>query len=428
MAAAQPTRHRTAARRHRTAPLSALACLLTVLALLAALTGCGGPGGARPAPAPTDAAVRHVLDQHAAAVLHHDRAAFLAGIDPRAAAFRARQVRVFTDIAHVPLAAWSYDLVRTGAFPLPPDAGGARRTAAEVRLGYRLTGYDDRPVVSTAWLTFAERAGHWYLSGDDDGAAAGHRTDVQLWDQGPVRVVRGAHCLVLGLAPERTLRGYAADEDRAVPAVTHAWGGDWPGRVVVEAPASLAQLGALLGADPATYREIAAVTTGELGAASAAADRVLVNPEAFAGLSAFGRQVVLTHETTHVATRGATDEHTPLWLSEGTADWVAYRESGRSARTLAPELAADVRAGRVPAALPTAADFRPDAHDLAQAYEGGWLACRLIADQWSPHTLTTLYRALAQPGTLDDHLHTALGLSLPQFTARWRTYLRQELA
>jgi hypothetical protein len=364
-------------------------------------------------------------------VLHHDRTGFLAGIDPQAQRFGAAQRRVFANLAHVPLAAWSYDVVRTGpaVFTPPAAADGVPRIAAEVRLRYRLRGYDTRPVVSTAYPTFDRRGGRWYLAADDDGAASGHRTDVQLWDQGPVQVVRGRHSLVLGLGALPRLKGYAADADRAVPQVTHAWGADWPGKVVVEAPATLAQMGALLDVGPTTYRGIAAVTTGEAGLGSGApADRVIVDPDAFQELSAFGRQAVLTHETTHVATRATTGARTPLWLSEGIADWVAYRESGRTAEQIAPELAADVRAGRLPAALPAAADFRPGAPGIAQAYEDGWLACRLVADHWSPQTLTSLYRAVARGGTLDARLRSTLGLGLDEFTARWRTYVKGELA
>jgi hypothetical protein len=397
-----------------------------LLALLAPLAGCGRGGGG-PSPSPTDGALRQLLDRHAAAVVHHDRAAFLAGIDPQAQRYRARQEQVFANLAQVPLAAWSYTVVRTGAFPLPPAADGVRQAAAEVRVGYRLSGYDSRPVLSTAYLTLTRRAGRWYLAGDDDGASSGHRTGVQLWDQGRVRVVRGASSLVLGLAPDSALRLYAADADRAVPEVTRAWGSGWPRRIVVEAPATLAQMAALLDVSAPAYQGIAAVTTGELGAGAAPADRVIVNPQAFGLLSAFGKQVVLTHESTHVATRQSTDGNTPLWLSEGTADWVAYRDTGRTALEIAPELAGEVRAGKVPAALPTTADFRAGSAGLAQAYEGAWLACRLIADQWSPQTLTAFYRAVARGGTLDAHLRGTLGLSTAQFTARWQAYLRKEL-
>jgi hypothetical protein len=398
------------------------------IAVAAALTGCsaGKPHPATPAP---DAALRTLLGQRATALLHHDRTAFLAGIDPHAPAFLAKQQRMFGNIADVPLAAWSYTLVRTGAFPLPPAADGVRRTAVEVQLRYRLTGYDTQPVVSTAYLTLDRRGGRWYVGGDDDGAAGGHRTAVQLWDQGPVKVVRGAHSLVLGLGADKTLRDYADDADQAVPEVRHAWGSGWPGEVVVEAPASLDQMAALLDAKPADYQDIAAVTTGEGGGnAAAPADRVILNPAAFGELSSFGRQVVLTHETTHVATRRSTDAHTPLWLSEGIADWVAYRDSGRTADEVAPELADDVRAGRTPAALPADADFGSTAGGLAQAYEGGWLACRMIADQWSPDALTAFYRAVAEGGTLDSRLRSTLGVGLADFTARWRAYVKQELA
>ena len=407
---------------------------VAALAVLAALAGgCTSGGQAPPASsassaATVDAAVRRLLDQHAAAVLHRDQAAFLAGIDPRAQAYRTRQTAVFANLAQVPLAAWSYTLVRTDAFALAPSADGTYRVAAEVRLGYRLTGYDTEPVESTAYLTLSRRDGHWYIAGDEDGTASGHRGAVQLWDQGPVQVVRGAHSLVLGLGDQAALRGYADNADAAVPAVTRVWGSGWPGKVVVEVPATLDQMAALIGAAADDYRDIAAVTTGELGAdAVAPADRVIVNPRAFGELSDFGRQAVLTHETTHVATRLSTTAHTPLWLSEGIADWVAYRASGRTATRLAPELTTDVLAGRIPTALPADDAFRSTAAGLPQAYEEGWLACRMIADQWSPDTLTAFYRAVAQGGTMDARLRAALGLSLSQFTARWRSYVTQEL-
>lgn len=415
-----------------TAPLTRRAAAGAVLGALAGLAGCTGGGTApRETAAAADPGLQRLLDQRAAALLRRDRRGFLAGVDPRSTRYLAAQRRMFDDIADVPLAAWSYRLVRTGAFPLPPSAGagGTARTAAEVELGYRLRGYDAEPVVATAYLTFTHRAGRWYVAADDDGTSAGKRTAVQLWDQGRVTAVRGTRSLVLGLVDTATLRRYAADADRAVPQVQRAWGtAGWPGTVVVEAPKTLDQLGALLAADPDDYRDIAAVTTGELGGSAAApADRVLVNPAAFGRLSAFGRQVVLTHETTHVATRLATTSRTPLWLSEGFADWVAYRESGHTAAQIAPELAQDVAAGRIPTALPTRADFRPTAPALPQAYEGGWLANRMIADQWSPSTLTAVYRAAGTDASLDAVLQAHLHLSPAAFTARWRTYVQQEL-
>lgn len=361
--------------------------------------------GCRTATEPGPANLRRTLDRHAAALLDRDEGAFLAGVAPAA---RPAQRQVFRNLAEVPLASWSYAVrSRTG-------------DTAMVELRYRLKGYDTAPVSVASTLTLTDGA-----------LIAGQRNDPpQLWDQGPVRAVRGAHSLVLGVVGEdRTaLRAYAADADRAVPAVSRVWGSAWPRRVVLEVPASLDRMAELLNASPAAYEGIAAVTTAELGGRTPVpADRIVVNPEGFAELSVLGRQVVLTHETTHVATRAVTGPRTPLWLSEGAADWTAYRTTGRTPRQVAPELARDVAAGRVPQALPTDADFGTRAAGLAQAYEGAWLACRLIAANWGTERLTALYRAADRSG-IESAMRRTLGIGVTAFTARWRGYVQQELA
>ncbi len=407
--------------RRAAALCGALACVLAVLA------GCGGP----PARSGGDpAAIQSMLDVRARAVLRHDRAAFLGTVDPAASAFRAGQRRVFDNLGAVPFASWTYRLQRTGAFPLAPAADGTRRVAAQVELDYRLRDYDTAPVSSPAYVTVDLRAGHWYVASLSDGEPAGRRTTAQPWDLGPVTVVRGAASLVLGTGTAPALRAYARLADRAVPAVGRAWGGGPPVRAVVEVPGSTAQLVALLGAPPSaapTYRDIAAVTWAELrGSGAAPADRVIVNPEAFAELSPVGRQVVMAHEITHVATRDATTERTPLWLVEGFADWVGYSGTAFTPRQAAPELAADVAAGRTPRRLPSQADFTPGGPRLAQAYEESWLACRMIAGQWGSGALVRLYRTAGGQGA-DAALRSALGLDTGAFEARWSAYVAKEL-
>jgi hypothetical protein len=190
----------------------------------------------------------------------------------------------------------------------------------------------------------------------------------------------------------------------------------------------------LLGSPASSYRGIAAVTTGETGTpGKAPADRIIVNPDAFGLLGALGKQVVLTHETTHVATRADTDAATPLWLSEGYADWVGYLGSGRTPAEAAPELERAVGEGRLPAALPADGDFgfTGDATRLARAYEGSWMACRMIADRWGEHRLGEFYRAVGahrtRAGAVEDALKDVLGTTVQDFTARWREYLRAQL-
>ncbi|MFJ8583371.1 hypothetical protein ACIRD2_01755 [Streptomyces sp. NPDC093595] len=343
--------------------------------------------------------------------------ALRAAVDRRAAELRDR------DLAGVPLGSWSYRITQVRRH------GGRATVRAE--LGYRVAGYDSGPVTGERTLELAERDGRWHVTSDRPAPGAPQ----QLWDQGEVDAVRGARSLVLGAGQDPArLRAVAAAADRAVPAVSDAWPERWARRVVVVVPPSLEAMGALLGAPAAGYRGVAAVTTGETGGGpDAPADRVIVNPEAYPVLGEFGQDMVLTHEATHVATRAHTSAATPMWLSEGFADWVAYRGSGRTPAQAAPELRETVRAGGPPAGLPSDEDFAfsGDPAALARAYEGGWLACALIADRWGEAELRAFYRAVGAHGTRDGAvekaLHDVLGTTPDAFTAQWRGYLRSRL-
>ncbi|MEU0196389.1 hypothetical protein ABZ250_42365 [Streptomyces afghaniensis] len=382
----------------------------TLVALLVLLTGCGGRSAADSATAD----IQRLLDRRAAAVLDHDERAYArtgTGVD-------------FGHLRALPLAGWSYrvtGLHRTGD-----------TATADAELRYRVAGYDRVPVTAGRTLRLSRDAdGQWSV--DTDRPA--RKSAQQLWDQGVVQAVRGEHSLVLGVGqPGRSLRGFADLADRAVPAVTEAWGKDWGRRVVLLVPKSLEGMAGLLGSPASSYRGIAAVTTGETGApAQAPADRVIVNPDAFALLGTLGEQVVVTHETTHVATRAHTTPATPLWLSEGYADWVGYRAAGRTPPEAAPELSRAVTQGQIPSALPDDRDFgfTGDASRLARAYESGWTACRLIADRWGEARLGEFYRAVGEhrkrAGAVEEAMRDVLGTTPEAFTAQWRDYLRVQL-
>lgn len=384
--------------------------LVALVVLLVALTGCGG----RPAADSATADVQRLLDRRAAAVLDRDERAYErtgAGTD-------------FARLRAVPVAAWSYRVT------------GLRRTGdtatADAELRYRVAGYDRAPVTAGRTLRLSRGAdGKWSV--DTDRPA--RKSAQQLWDQGAVHLVRGRYSLVLGVGQSgRALRDFADLADRAVPAVSEAWGTRWSRRVVVLVPRSLEGMAGLLGSPASSYRGIAAVTTGETGARDrASADRIIVNPDAFALLGGLGEQIVVTHETTHVATRARTTAATPLWLSEGYADWVGYRDTGRTPAEAAPELSRAVAAGRVPAALPDDEDFgfTGDASRLARSYESGWTACRLIADHWGEARLRDFYRAVGErrerPGAVEDAMRKVLGTTPEAFTGQWREYLREQL-
>ncbi|MEU9360081.1 hypothetical protein AB0D35_18475 [Streptomyces sp. NPDC048301] len=410
------------ARRGRTRGRSTAGAVLAVLLLAPA---CTPPEDS--AAGITAEEVAATLDRRAAAVLAHDTGAYLAGLDPRATSFRAAQSAELRNLADVPLESWAYEVDGL-------NAEGDDRVTAEVELRYRIQGYDQAPVSSSRTVELVRRGGDgtWYIAADRaaDGAPA------QLWEQGDVEAVRGESALVLGVGRTTAeLRRIAETADRAVPSVSGSWPEPWARRVVVLVPRSVEDMAGLLDSPADSYRGIAAVTTGEVGGSGRTpADRVIVNPQAYGMLGDFGRRVVLTHETTHVATRAYTSAATPVWLSEGFADRTAYRHESRTAAEIAPELADAVRAGDLPAQLPTDEEFGfgGDAGGLARAYEGSWLACELIARDWGEEELIAFYKAVGsreeRDGAVEHAMQTVLGTTPQDFTARWRDYLRDRLA
>ncbi|MET9154064.1 hypothetical protein [Streptomyces griseoflavus] len=386
------------------------ASVVALCLLLVSLVACGGG----PAVDAARAEVQSLLDRRAEAVLERDAAAY-AGTGDRAG---------FDNLRGVPLADWSYRVTALNR------TGDTATASADLR--YRVEGHDRAPVVTARSLALSrDREGRWSVDSDRPARTSGE----QLWDQGAAQAVRGERSLVLGVGqPAGKLREYAALADRAVPAVSDAWGPEWPRRVVVLVPRSLEGMAGLLGSPASSYRGIAAVTTGATGTdGRGPADRVIVNPDAFGLLGDAGRQVVLTHETTHVATRAHTSAATPLWLSEGFADWVGYRGGDRAPAEAAPELAHAVSRGDVPEALPQDEDFgfSGDADGLARAYEGGWLACRLIAEHWGEERLRAFYRTVgaheSREGAVEHALDTVLGTTPEAFTLQWHDYVRTVL-
>jgi hypothetical protein len=397
-------------------------------------------GAPQPAAAGRGIAAQAVLDRMAAAVLARDAAGYVAAVDPDQAALRAAAARTFRNLAGVPLASWSYSVDPVPAADLPPDrqqALGRSAWLAAVTFHYALLGYDAQPAAQRLYVTFAQRAGQWYVAGYGDGGPT-RPSAADIWDFGPVLALAGARSLVLGHPAERAeLASIAAEADRDVPRVAAFWGrAGWRQRVVIVVPSSAAELSRLV--DGQDLSQFAAVATVEIDGAesarAAAGDRILVNPANFDDLGALGRRVVLTHEITHVATRPVTGPLLPDWLIEGIADYVGFRDAGLPPRSVAPELAADVDAGHVPTALPSDTAFDGAAPHLAESYEEAWLACRWIADRYGEPALIALYRAVgtSSAATRRDALRAGLDatlhLTIRGLVAAWRADVRAELS
>ena len=401
----------------------------------AAPTATSATGGPRPTADPAAsraAAVTGLLDQRAQAVLARDSDAFLDSVDPAADAFAAGQRRLIRRLEEVPLAAWSYQVLGQGPDLVGDEAASLPEGSAilRVRLTYRLEGTateTDRE----QYLTVAPRGGRWLLAGDSDVSSSGFDTQLDVWDLGPVRVVRGERSVVLGNTrgvDRAAMRRLAGEADSAVEAVDRVWDSDWSRRPVIVVPASQKDMASLVGSDGEGLAQIAAVTTGAFEDGLSRGDRVVINPEAFGTLGAMGRQVVLTHEMTHVATRATSVMPVPIWLSEGFADYVAYVSTSIPTSIAASDVLEDVRDGEGPEQLPDIADFDAGQADIASAYEGAWLACRMIAERYGERRLVRLYAALndsAGPGWPEETLEL-LGVNEGELVRDWKAYLRDE--
>jgi hypothetical protein len=393
-----------------------------------AATSLAGSGDTR------DEALQALLAERAAATLAHDRKRFSATLDDPASAFGRRQLAAFDALVRLPLRTFSYGV------PEPAPELSAQRHAvlgadawvARVPGSYSLRGYDAGQRSYESYFTVVHRTGVWRLADDRDGG-----TQQQVWNLPGLRVVADGHVLVAGNASEAALHGYQRMGRQAITDVAAVWTAGWPRRLVIIAPRTQNQARDQLAVEQSDLSQVAAVTDGPQSPESglSLADRIVINPQAFAKLRPAGRQVVLSHEATHAAVRASSGGQVPTWLSEGFADYVGYRPLGLPRRVVAADLLKQVRAGKVPAALPGDAAFDPARGTIAPSYNGAWLAVCLIADRWGERRLVSFYRAAAGPNTgeqlsaaqvaarADRAFTRVFDTSRAAFTARWRSYL-----
>ncbi len=284
-----------------------------------------------------------------------------------------------------------------------PDPDGGWRAAVD--LTWRFEGFDAEPVHEEVLVSFASG------SGDAVGITAfgGGDRRSPLWLSGPLEVRRSAETLVLATsAAEADL---LAERAAAAVPVVRAVLPDWSARLVVEAPASEADLAAALAAEPGTYDDIAAVTASVDGSLTSDAQvHVFVNPEVYDDLDPAGGQVVLSHEATHAATDAPLTGGVPLWLLEGFADYVALRDVDLPLSTTAGQVIAQVKADGPPDQLPGEAEFDATDSHLGAAYESAWLACVELADAGGEPALVQLYEQVSRGRDLDERLQAPVRL------------------
>jgi hypothetical protein len=394
------------------------------------------PGGSSSTPDDIAEGVRRaaagqaVLQKMADAIQNESRASFLGTLDPQAKTFDEQARTIYSNLGKLPLATFQLRYVSDDPGALTPDRqralGGTESWLAQVEVSWQLTGFDSKPARETLPVTFVTRDATTYAASFSERFVAGQRRPI--WALGGIEVAKGEHSLVISLDSQSNADDYATVTDRAVTSVTKVWGKNWKQKAVIYLPAKQAQMEAVLGAQPNTYTQIAAVTMAELDTPQGGAPtRIVANPKLFDELGKQGRRIVLTHETTHVAST-ATASPVPLWLAEGFADYVAFTAVSVQDESAAKELFKAVRAGKVPKSLPAPEAFAASSPDLPQAYESGWLACRLISEREGQSKLVKFYRAVhtsKSPTGLADAFRTVLGTTEQQFVADWQKYLKR---
>ena len=371
------------------------------------------------------AAVRATLDGLVIAIRSDDRAKFQQLISDRDPSFGDRAGLLYDNLSTLPLA----DLqmrAEPGERPLADARGevlGEDAWAQAAIVTWRLTG-ETADAEHQIWLTFVANGTTAQLAGTLDGPAT-ERQEPSWW-LGPVTARRqGSATVIVGA-------GQPADEWATVAAESAAevrrslpvgLTDGWNGRVTFEVPATERAFESVLGVESGSHRGIAAVAQQE-GSSGRSAQRVVVNPRVRELVEPDRLPTVLAHEAVHVATR-ASESPAPAWAEEGLAEWVSLRAHPGQRSWQTPELLATVRSNGAPRSLPADDDFAVDAKDLGLAYAESWLACRYIAERYSPVRLGRLYAALDGGRSLDEASRAVLGLSEPELVRGWRAYLQR---
>ncbi|MGW0036090.1 peptidase MA family metallohydrolase [Gordonia sp. NPDC003376] len=307
--------------------------------------------------------------------------------------------------------------------------------------GARTPGIDEDEVVVATQLVVARypdatgTGDSWRLVGDAS-LVGGPVPPQQIWSVPGLAVqdvpTSGGTSVIASYPDTEALdRRVAGLLPGAIDAVSAFWGTDWARRAVVVTTATDDQFGTLAGSGHGVDGAAAATVYSRIDVAEqvATGQRVILTPQA-ADLAAPTLGVVLRHELTHVATRSVTDTGAPMWLTEGVPEYVGRKGTYTRPIDAAPDLAAAVRDGHTPTALPADDEFAVDAESSRLAYQSAWSVAAFVADRFGEARLKALYTGVAATGDTarqDVAIRAALGIDRTQLVARWRAWLEAEM-
>ena len=370
------------------------------------------------------AGARATLTALAASARQHDRSAWMRQLSTRDPAIGVAGRRLYENLAALPLVALTLT-PQPRTLELSPARRallGDRAWVQQVAVSWRVT-HDVGPAEQLLWVTFVDEGGAARVAGTSDGPPEPAATP--LWTLGTLHAHTGRATTVLAAAGQSS-ESWVRRGDAAAAAVRRRLAANplltWSGGLVVELPATQQAFEQVLGVSPGSYAQLAAVAWPVGPDAATAGVRIVVNPAQSRLLDAEALDVLVTHEATHVATRSAASSG-PTWLVEGFADYVAYDAHPRTSAAAARELLSRVSSQGPPARLPGDADFTPSAPELALTYAESWLACRFLAETYSPGQLTQLYARVDGGDGLAPSLQAVFDLTEAELTAGWQRYL-----
>jgi hypothetical protein len=237
--------------------------------------------------------------------------------------------------------------------------------------------------------------GYAVAAAGDPAWEAEHDVPLQPWDTGPivVRQVPG----VLGVFDESSVvhaDALLADVQQGITDVSGVVPLDWSRSVVVYALSDasyLASIPDLPGGDPGTLDGVAFPVPARAGKPALASTRFVLHPRLLSHRGV-GRARLIRHELTHVAI-GRRDDHAPVWLSEGLAEYVSVRSLPPEQRGISQTAVDAARAGFDD--LPTDAAF--NGADSRVHYGEAWWVCEYVAASYGDPTLWSLLDQLDDP-------------------------------
>lgn len=402
---------------------------LSLLLLSGLLAGCTSAGD-DPTPHPIASSTQpsrvqraqQVVDDFVAAARRGDTGAATDLVSAQDQAFGARAAVWAGNLQRIPWSqlAWTVQPTEAASTRGRATAFTGEAWLQRVTISWSLPG-ERQHASDDLWLTFvdehaADGTVATRLAGDSDGPASG---TVPIWLQQPVRLLRDHHVLVLTASDDASSwLSQASAARRAVAKRVGAARRDPEDVLVVEVPQSRAVFERILGVRAGSYAAVAAAAWPMAPDTSTAPIHVVVNPEASNRLSPLGRNVLVTHEAVHVATRSP-GSSAPTWLVEGYADQIAYDAYPAGTAPAEDAVRAAVREHGAPLDWPAEKDFAPNAADLDLAYDLAWTAARAIAAEGGVTTLDRFYAA-ADRGDSVAEAADELGSSEQALRKQWR--------